>query len=107
MSAWLRVLCLCSPLCAACTLLDLSSEVAQSECNAHVDCEVLNLPTSPGFNRCKIWQCAESRRCELARLDLDHDGFEPEVCAPPGEGDCDDYTLSLHDALPIYRKSVV
>jgi Putative metal-binding motif len=89
-STWLRLLSLCAPLCAACTLIELSSEVTQSQCTEHYDCDVLNLPTSPGFNRCMIWQCGESQICELARLDLDHDGFEPEVCAPPGKGDCDD-----------------
>ena len=56
--------CLFWLVCSGCSALALSDEVHQSNCQANVDCEILNDRTSHEFDPCHIWQCDQrSKLC--------------------------------------------
>lgn len=85
---------------SGCTIVALSEDVEQAECQSFIDCDVLNLRDREDFDRCNIWQCRE-RRCVYTSTDVDNDGFGIPICADVGSiNDCEDTDPERHPDHP-------
>jgi Putative metal-binding motif len=81
-----------------CSLVKLSDDIEQENCNSNADCDVLNKRDSKSFDPCDLWQCRPATKlCEKFALDEDHDGFTPAtieddiMCeVAKDKQDCDD-----------------